>query len=106
MRERPLPPDQEEQDMLTDAVSARTQPELELPSAEELRSILERNRQERAAAELKRRQAEEEEKKHQEEMFLADKLTPKFINLLMTRVRKAAESGASEIMIGQFPSDW
>lgn len=92
--------------MTTSNTPGETQPGLELPSAEELREAIERNEKKRAAEELKHRQAEEEERKHQQDMFLADKLTPAFINQVMTRVRKAAEGGASEIMIGQFSSNW
>ncbi|MBI1408278.1 MAG: hypothetical protein GC145_19375 [Caulobacter sp.] len=79
---------------------------LELFSAKDLRAITERKYREQATAELRRMAAEEQEKKHQQEMFFRSGLTPEFINLVMTRVRTAAESGATEIMIGQFPSDW
>ena len=92
--------------MTTTKTPGGTQINLDLPSAKELRDVIERKERERAAEALKQRQAAEAEKKHQEEVFLADKLTPDFVNLIMTRVQKAAESGASEIMIGQFPSDW
>jgi len=79
---------------------------LDLPSAEDIRGITERKEREKAAAELKQHDAAEEEKKHQEEVFLKDKLTPDIIARILTRVRDAAESGATEIMIGQFPSAW
>lgn len=78
----------------------------ELPSAAEIQQIIERTKQKRNDEDQIRRAAAEQEKRHQQELFLADKLTPEFIDLIMTRVRTAAESGATELMIGQFPSDW
>jgi hypothetical protein len=48
----------------------------------------------------------EEEKKHQQDAFLTRKVTPGYINTLMLRIRSAVETGAHEIMVGQFPSDW
>jgi hypothetical protein len=87
----------------TSDTADRTEGGLELPSAADMRDIIERKNREKAAEELKKRTAAEEEKKHQEEILLARKLTPEFINLIMRRVHDAAESGASEIMIGKFP---
>jgi hypothetical protein len=79
---------------------------LELPSAQGIREIIEHKRMEKGAEEQKQRAAAEEEKKHQEELFLARTLPPDFIDRVMKRVRIAAEGGALEIMIGQFPSAW
>jgi hypothetical protein len=87
----------------TSDTAGGTQGGLELPSVADMRDIIERKNREKAAEELKKRTAAEEEKKHQEELLLARKLTPEFINLIMRRVHDAAESGASEIMIGKFP---
>jgi len=77
-----------------------------LLSVDDIHNLVEEQKREAAAAEQKREQELAEEKKHQEEAFLAQKLTPEFVNTLMLRVRQAAVSGAREIMIGQFPSEW
>lgn len=90
--------------MTTTSDTGRTPGGLELPSAADLRNIIERKKKEKAAEELKKHTAAEEEKKHQEEILLARKLTPDFIDLIMRRVHDAAEGGTSEIMIGKFPS--
>jgi len=79
---------------------------LDLPSATDICEIIEAKRRARVAEELRQHQAAEEEKKHQRDMFLARKLSPEFIAQVMARVRSAADSGASEIMLGQFPAAW
>jgi hypothetical protein len=89
----------------TDAAASAKTP-TELPSAESIRDIIEGNKKEKAAEEQKHRAAAKDEKKHQEELFLTRTLTPDFIDRIMKRIRIAAESGALEIMIGQFPSSW
>jgi hypothetical protein len=79
--------------------------ELDLPSATDMRAAIERHNEANLAHAAKLKKAAEEEKKHQREAFLADRLTPDFIKLVMARVRAAAESGEKEVMIGQFPAD-
>ena len=90
----------------TSDVTDQTDGKLELPSAEDLRGIIEQREKKKAAEEAQKRAALEEEKKHQEELFLARKLTPDALGLIMRRVRDAAESGATEFMVGKFPSAW
>ncbi|HLZ66689.1 MAG TPA: hypothetical protein VKQ29_10685 [Aliidongia sp.] len=92
--------------MMTGEKTTSATVEPALFSAADIHDMVDRKKREEAAAAQQRHQAAEEEKKHQEEMFLARKLTPEFINTVMRRVRNAAESGANEIMVGQFPSDW
>jgi len=79
---------------------------LDLPSAADIRQIIEQKEMARAKEAMRRLEAEEEEKKHRMEMFQTRKLTPEFVNTVMTRVRQAAENGNSKIMLGQFPSEW
>ena len=81
--------------MTTTKTPGGIQINLDVPSAKELRDVIERKERERAAEALKQQQASEAEKKHQEEVFLAEKLGPDFVNQIMTRVQRAAESGAS-----------
>jgi len=78
----------------------------DLPSAKDMRDIIEEKKRDKAATEEKLRHAAEEEKKHQQALFLQRKLTPELISQIMARVRAAAETGATEILLGQFPSEW
>jgi hypothetical protein len=79
---------------------------LDLPSAAEILKIMDRNQQNQEADVQKRHAAVEGEKKHTREIFLARNLTPDFIKQLISRVRLAAGSGAMQIMVIQFPSEW
>jgi len=72
----------------------------------DIHALLDRERHEEEVAELRHQQAAAAEKKHQEEAFLARTVTPDYVATLMQRVRRAAESGVNELMIGSFPSDW
>jgi hypothetical protein len=78
----------------------------DLPKAEDIRALIERREKAKLAEESERHRRLEDELRHQKEMFLDRKLTPEFINLVIKRVRDAAENGASEIMLGQFPAAW
>jgi hypothetical protein len=92
--------------MTTSDAADGTPAGLELPSATDIREIFDRKKNEKAAEELKQRQAADEEKKHQKELFLARKLTPDLVRLIMKRVRDVAENGAEEIVLGRFPCAW
>ena len=58
----------------------------------------------REAAEKMRRAEEEQQQLH--EAFMKRKIGPEAIERFNTAVRKAAELGQHEIMIGQFPASW
>jgi len=79
---------------------------MEIPSAAEIRSIIERKNEAHADAEQAARRAREEELKQQHDAFLAARLTDDHVSSLVLRVKEAAESGAVEVMIAQFPSAW
>jgi hypothetical protein len=90
----------------TQAKADATPAKLALPSAEDMRDVIEQKHKDKLAEQQKKAAAAAEEKKHQEEAFLARKLTQGFIDQVMHRIREAAESGATEIMVGRFPSAW
>ncbi|WP_372395917.1 hypothetical protein ABMY26_08925 [Azospirillum sp. HJ39] len=77
-----------------------------LPSAAEMRSIIEDGRRARLAEKERAAKAAEDEKTHRKELFLSSSLTPETIDRIMGRVRSAAGNGESEILLGHFPSDW
>jgi hypothetical protein len=79
---------------------------LNLPSAADIRRMIEQGQMEKAQEAAKRMDAEAEELKHRMETFLARKLTPQFIATVMERVRRSAQNGESNILLGQFPSGW
>jgi hypothetical protein len=77
-----------------------------LPSATDMRDIIEQRYEEHAAEGQKKAAAAADIKKHQEEAFLARHLTPDFADQVIRRVRDAAQGGATEVMVGKFPSVW
>jgi len=79
---------------------------LDLPTAADIRRIIEQSQMAKAREAARQMDAEKEELKHSREMFLARNLTPRFIATVMERVRRAAENGESKILLGHFPSDW
>lgn len=79
---------------------------LVLPSAADIRGIIERSKAAKIAETNKEKIVADEELKHRKEMFLAQKLTPDIIDRIMTRVKNAAENGETEILLGHFPSAW
>ena len=83
-----------------------TDTNLDLPSAADIRRIIEQKNSARAQEAISQRKAHEEEERHKREIFMARKLTPQFINTVMTRVRRAAENGESSVMLGHFPCEW
>jgi hypothetical protein len=58
----------------------------------------------REATEKMRRAEEEQQQLH--DAFMKRKIGPEAIERFNTAVRKAAEQGQHEIMIGQFPASW
>jgi hypothetical protein len=58
----------------------------------------------REAMEKTRRAEEEQQQLH--DAFLKRKIGPEAIDRFNTAVKKAAEQGQHEIMIGQFPASW
>ena len=58
----------------------------------------------RQAMEKMRRAEQEQQELH--EAFMKRKIGPEAIDRFNTAVKKAAEQGQHEIMIGQFPSSW
>ena len=79
---------------------------LVLPSAKDIRQIIEQKEMEKAREAAKHLDAEEQELKHQKELFFARRLTPEFIAAIMDRVRRTAENGETKMLLGHFPSDW
>jgi hypothetical protein len=79
---------------------------LDLPSAADVRRIIEQKAAARASDAEHHKQVEEEELKHRHEIFLARKLTPDFITSVMERARRAAENGETKVLLDHFPSDW
>jgi len=77
-----------------------------LPTAGDIRGIIERKIRDRLAEESQHRKAVEAELGQQKKEFDARKLTPQFIDLVMSRIRQAAENGEYNILVGQFPSAW
>jgi len=77
-----------------------------LPTAGDIRGIIERKIRNRLAEESRHRKAVEAELEQQKKAFDARKLTPQFIDLVMSRIRQAAENGEYNILVGQFPSAW
>jgi hypothetical protein len=79
---------------------------MELPSAAEIRGFIERKHKTDEDAKRAARQAREAELKQQRDAFLKARLTDDHIHSLFLRVKEAAESGAMEVMIAQFPCAW
>jgi len=77
-----------------------------LPTAGDIRGIIERKIRNRLAEESQHRKAVEAELEQLKKAFDARKLTPQFIDLVMSRIRQAAENGEYNILVGQFPSAW
>ena len=77
-----------------------------LPTAGDIRGIIERKIRNRLAEESRHRKTVEAELEQQKKAFDARKLTPQFIDLVMSRIRRAAENGEYNILVGQFPSAW
>jgi len=77
-----------------------------LPSADDIRNIIERKKKDSLAEEARQRKAAEQELKRQEDLFSGRKLTPEFIDQVMTRIRRAAENGEYALLVGQFPGEW
>ncbi|MDE1145873.1 MAG: hypothetical protein PW843_04530 [Azospirillaceae bacterium] len=77
-----------------------------LPTAAEIRAIIERKAAARADEARRRLSVQEEEDKAKRAAFMERTLTPGFIHTVMTRVQHAAENGEKKLMLGQFPCEW
>src|SRR4029450_11505918 len=77
-----------------------------LPTAGDIRDIIERKKKDRLAEETQYRKAAEEKLAEQKKAFQARKPTPEFIDAVMRRIRRAAENGEYNVLVGQFPSEW
>lgn len=77
-----------------------------LPSAADIRGILDQRKAAHLTEEAHKQQLADKEKAHRKEMFLARTITPEFIERLMTRIRNAAETGETQLLLGHFPSAW
>ena len=79
---------------------------LNLPLAAEMRETVHFRRLLQAAEQQRKCAAAAEAKKHQRDMFLAGTLTPDSLHRVALRIREAAESGATSLMVGHFPCEW
>ena len=77
-----------------------------LPTASDIRDIIERKKKDKLAEEIRFRKAAEEKLAEQKKAFDVRKLTPELIDRVMSRIRRAAENGEYNILVGQFPSAW
>jgi hypothetical protein len=77
-----------------------------IPSAADLRSLIETKEAEKARIASEQAQAAAQELRHQKDMFLERRMTPEVAERVMSRVRLAAESGALKLLLGRFPSAW
>ena len=74
-----------------------------LPTA--IRDIIEQKEKDKLAEEIRLRKAAEEKLAEQKKVFDARKLTPDLIDRVMNRIRRAAENGEYDVLVGQFPSE-
>lgn len=77
-----------------------------LPTASDIRNIIEGKKKDKLAEENRFRKAAEEKLAEQKKAFDARKLTPESIDRVMSRIRRAAENGEYDVLVGQFPSEW
>src|SRR5262249_19460606 len=77
-----------------------------LPTASDIRDIIERKKKDKLAEEVRFRKAAEEKLAEQKKAFDVRKLTPELIDRVMSRVRRAAENGEYDVLVGRFPSEW
>jgi len=77
-----------------------------LPTASDIRDIIERKKKDKLAEEIRFRKAAEEKLAEQKKAFDVRKLTPELIDRVMSRIRRAAENGEYDVLVGQFPSAW
>ncbi len=77
-----------------------------IPSADDIRAIIEKREEARARLAFEKARAEEQEKLHQKEMFLHRQMTPEIAERVLSRIRIAAEGGAMKLLLGRFPSAW
>ena len=92
--------------MTTNHESAGVRAGQALPTASDIRDIIERKKKDKLTEEIQFRKAAEEKLAKQKKAFDARKLTPEFIDEVVSRIRRAAESGEYNVLVGQFPSEW
>ena len=72
-----------------------------LLTANDIRDIIERKKKDKLAEEIRFRKAVEEKLAEQKKAFNARKLTPELIDRVMSRIRRAAESGEYDVLVGR-----
>src|SRR5262249_54814988 len=77
-----------------------------LPTANDIRDIIERKKKDKLADEIRLRKAAEEKLAELKKEFDARKLTPESIDRVMSRSRRAADNGEYVVLSGQVPSEW
>ena len=90
----------------TNHETAGVHAEQALPTASDIRDIIERKQKDKLAEDIRFRKAAEEKLAEQKKAFDARELTPEFIDRVMSRIRRAAENGEYNVLVGQFPSKW
>lgn len=80
--------------------------ELAVPTPAELRKILEQTEMAELRATLAKARKEEEDNKRMRETFMTEEITPEGIERVRASLRRAAETGRRELMVGQFPSSF
>jgi len=92
--------------MVSSPMSVGATGELALMTPEELRKISEETEMAEVRATLAKMRKEEEENKRMREHFMTEEITPAGIERVTASLRRAAEAGKRELMIGQFPSSF
>jgi hypothetical protein len=77
-----------------------------VPTPEDLRKISEETEMAEVRATLAKACKEEEENKRMRETFMTEQITPEGIERVMASLRRAAETGKRELMVGQFPASF
>ena len=77
-----------------------------LPSAAELRHLIDDKRHARAEEALHRSEVLDDEWKQRHDIFMTRKIDVDFVARILQRIHDAADSGQTEIQVGQFPSAW
>jgi hypothetical protein len=90
--------------MVSRPMSAGATGGLAVLSPDELSKIAEETEMAEMRATVAKLHKEEEDNKRMRETFMAEQVTPEAINRVMASLRRAAEAGKRELMIGQFPS--
>ena len=92
--------------MVSRPMSVQDTGESTVLTPEELRKIWEERQMADARASLAKLRKEEEEHKRMREAFMTEEITPQAMERVMTSLRRAAEGGKRELLIGQFPASY